>query len=107
MAQDDFMIDMSIFSSCCVPPRERRFDIKKVIFNNPATIVFWKDGTKTVVKCQGDEYYDKEKGLAMCFVKKIFDNKGSFNDKLNEWIDPDYRKKRRKEKREKKRREIS
>ena len=24
--------------------------IKKVIFNNPATIVFWEDGTKTVVK---------------------------------------------------------
>lgn len=25
--------------------------IKKVIFNDPATIVLWNDGTKTVVKC--------------------------------------------------------
>lgn len=29
--------------------------IKNVIFNDPATIVFWKDGTKTVVKCQKDK----------------------------------------------------
>ena len=28
-----------------------RFTIKNVIFNPPATIVFWKDGTKTIVKC--------------------------------------------------------
>ncbi len=26
-------------------------DIEKVIFNDPATIVIWKDKTKTVVKC--------------------------------------------------------
>ena len=26
--------------------------IKKVIFNPPATIVFWEDGSKTVVKCR-------------------------------------------------------
>ena len=31
--------------------------IKKVIFNDPATIVLWDDGTKTVVKCsEGDTY---------------------------------------------------
>ena len=26
--------------------------IKKVIFNPPATVVYWSDGSKTVVKCQ-------------------------------------------------------
>ena len=32
--------------------------ITNVIFNNPATIVFWSDGTKTVVKCdERDEFY--------------------------------------------------
>ena len=31
--------------------------IKKVIFNDPATVVIWDDGTKTVVKCsEGDTY---------------------------------------------------
>ena len=39
-----------------------------MIFNAPATIVFWKDGSKTVVKAQGDEY-DPEKGLAMAISR--------------------------------------
>ena len=42
--------------------------IEKVIFNPPATIVFWKDGSKTVVKAQNAEY-DPEKGLAMAIAR--------------------------------------
>ena len=45
--------------------------IKKVIFNNPATIVLWEDDTKTVVKCGEDDVYDEEKGLAMAICKKL------------------------------------
>lgn len=52
--------------------------IKDVIFNDPATIVFWSDGTKTVVKCQEGDIFDKEKGLAMAISKKFFGNKGSY-----------------------------
>ena len=52
--------------------------IDKVIFNDPATIVFWKDGTKTVVKAGTDEYFDKEKGLAMAISKKVLGNKGNY-----------------------------
>lgn len=43
--------------------------IKKVIFNNPATIILWNDGTKTVSKCH-NEKFDKEKGFAMAAAKK-------------------------------------
>ena len=57
-------------------------EVKKVIFNDPATIVYWKDGTKTVVKCQKGDYFDPEKGFAMAFLKKCWGNKGNFNDKL-------------------------
>ena len=46
--------------------------IKKVIFNDPATIVFWDDGTKTVVKRSDKDVWDPEKGLAMAIVKKLF-----------------------------------
>ena len=46
--------------------------IKKVIFHDPATIVYWKDGTKTVVKCKEDEEFDKWTGLAMAHMKKIY-----------------------------------
>ena len=57
-------------------------EVKKVIFNDPATIVYWKDGTKTVVKCQEGDDFDPEKGFAMAFLKKCWGNKGNFNDKL-------------------------
>lgn len=49
-------------------------DIKDVIFNDPATIVFWADGSKTVVKCQKGETFDPEKGLAMAISKKVLGN---------------------------------
>ena len=57
-------------------------EVKKVIFNDPATIVYWKDGTKTVVKCQKGDDFDPEKGFAMAFLKKCWGNKGNFNDNL-------------------------
>lgn len=60
--------------------------IKKVIFNAPATIIFWNDGTKTVVKCQEGDVYDKEKGFAMCVTKKFFGNKSKFNNVMKEWV---------------------
>lgn len=45
---------------------------KKVIFNNPATIVYWEDGSKTVVKCGSGDMYDCEKGFAMCVLKRLY-----------------------------------
>ena len=69
---------------------DRKEDIEKVIFNDPATIVYWKDGTKTVVKCQDGDVYDKEKGLAMAIVKKLFGNKGNYNKIFKKYIGEDY-----------------
>ena len=63
-----------------------RFAVDRVIFNYPATIVVWKDGTKTVVKCQPGDVYSKETGLALCFAKKALGNKGNFNDVFHKWI---------------------
>ena len=62
----------------------RQPKIKNVIFNNPATIVFWEDGTKTVVKCENEEF-DKEKGLAMAFMKKMLGNKGRYFNEVKKW----------------------
>ena len=53
-------------------------NIKNVIFNDPATIVFWSDGSKTVVKVQDGDEYDEEKGLAMAISKKALGNKGNY-----------------------------
>lgn len=63
--------------------------IDRVIFNGPATIVFWKDGTKTVVKCRQDEAFDYEKGLAMAMCKRLYGNKGNFNNVFKKWARED------------------
>lgn len=63
--------------------------VRKVIFNDPATIVLWSDGTKTVVKCGPDDIFDKEKGLAMAIVKKMAGNDSRFHKVFKEWCKPD------------------
>lgn len=61
-------------------------EIKNVIFSNPATIVFWADGTKTVVKCQKDETYDPEKGLSMAITKKALGNNYEYYNTIKHWL---------------------
>lgn len=64
------------------------FKIKKVIFDGPATIVLWKDGSKTVVKCRGEEY-DPEKGLAMAIAKHFLgtnESKYNYYDVFKKWL---------------------
>lgn len=62
--------------------------INKVIFNDPATIVLWSDGTKTVVKAE-NEAFDKEKGLSMAISKKALGNKGNYFEEFKKWINYD------------------
>lgn len=62
-----------------------RLPIEKVIFNEPATIVIWSDGTKTVVKCDKDDTFSKVTGLALCYMKKCMGNRGRYNDELKKW----------------------
>lgn len=47
---------------------------ERVIFNPPATIAIWKDGSKTVVKCDEKDEYDPRYGLALCYMKKALGN---------------------------------
>lgn len=67
-------------------------NVKKIIFNDPATIILWNDGSKTVVKTH-NEPFDPEKGVAMCFMKKACYNKGSFNNVFKKWIPEDKKEK--------------
>jgi len=60
--------------------------IKKVIYNMPATIIIWADGTKTVVKCQSGDEYDCEKGFVMAYLKKLLGNDNTFNKEINKWV---------------------
>lgn len=56
---------------------------ERVIFNPPATIAIWKDGSKTVVKCDEKDEYDPMYGLALCYMKKAIGNTSrGLNDAL-------------------------
>ena len=58
----------------------------RVIYNDPATIAFWSDGTKTIVKAQPGDIFDPEKGLAMAIAKKACGNKGNYYNGFKKWL---------------------
>ena len=58
--------------------------IDHIIFNAPATVVFWKDGDKSVVRCHEDDTYDPVTGLAMACLKKSIGDK--YNTILKETV---------------------
>lgn len=60
--------------------------IKKVIFNDPATIVYWTDDTKTVVKVKEGDTFDPEKGLAMAVCEKAFGSKSNSHKIFKKWL---------------------
>lgn len=56
--------------------------LKRVIFAKPATIAFWSDGTKTVVKCGEGDVYSEKIGLALCYLKKFTGNRSRTLDDI-------------------------
>ena len=65
--------------------KSSNWGINRVIFNDPATIVVWNDGSKTVVKAS-NEPFDPEKGLAMAIAKKALGNKGNYYEVFKKYI---------------------
>ena len=69
---------------------------KRVIFNPPATIVEWEDGTKTVVKCH-DDAFSEEFGFAMAVMRKIYGSRkefmAQFKDAYRPYLNPTKKKK--------------
>lgn len=61
--------------------------IKKVVFHDPVVAILWKDGTKTVVKCQKGDKFDAEKGLAFAIIKHMFGNTGHYNTIFDKWLE--------------------
>lgn len=59
--------------------------IKRVIFNPPATIVFWSDDTKTVVKCSKNDIFDPEKDVAMAIAKRAQGNREDYYKDISKW----------------------
>ena len=49
-------------------------DIKSVIFNEPATIVTFSDGSKVCVKACSKDTFNKETGLIYAIIKRLYAN---------------------------------
>ena len=83
----------SIADALWIGPRyvvDHRYHIKKIIFNDPATIIIWFDGAKTVVKCGEGDVYDPEKGMAMAIAKRFLGDKGNYYEVFKKWLPEDY-----------------
>lgn len=59
-------------------------NVEKVLFRNPATIVWFSDGTKSVAICGYDDVYDKETGMAICLCKRMLGNK-EYRELMDKW----------------------
>ena len=77
----DAPISRSIISNLIkkLPTMDTRYFPKKIIYNNPATIVFWKDGTKTVVKKAPNEKFNTYHAFCAALAKKILGNNSRVN----------------------------
>ena len=97
---------LTTFASTWFGPRyvrDHRCEIKKVIFNDPATFIIWFDGSKTVVKCGEGDVYDPEKGMAMAIAKRFLGDKGNYYEVFKKWLPEGYENiPKKKEKMEKK-----
>lgn len=82
-----FLINAQVVDSCDTHLMHEPLNIAHVIFNGPATIVFWNDGTKTVVKCAEGEHYDKRMAIMWAIMKKNFGSVSSINKNLDKLID--------------------
>ena len=48
--------------------------VVRVVHNGPATVLFWDDGTKTVVKLQNGDTDDLEKAIMAGMLKRLYPN---------------------------------
>ena len=55
---------------------DKELKVTKVIYNDPATIVYFSDGTKSVVKLHPEDTFDKTTGLLMAISKRLLGSKG-------------------------------
>jgi hypothetical protein len=67
-----YSLPFPIGSNVTIVEPQSKPQIDRVIFSDPATVVFWKDGTKTVSKCQDDDTFSEWVGLAICHFKKAY-----------------------------------
>jgi hypothetical protein len=67
---------------------QQPYTIKAAYFQPPYTTVKWMDDTVTTVRCADDDEYDRERGVLLCFAKRLFGG-GWYNDALRKALGED------------------
>ena len=62
--------------------------IKKVLYNNPVTVVWWSDGTVTRNRCPENVTYNPDTGLLFCIAKRLLGN-NDVAEIFNAWSLPE------------------
>ena len=69
-------------------PPENQYVPKRIIYSGKTTVVFWQDGTKTVVRCAEGEEFVPEIGVAEAIAEKVF---GGSRSKFIKAVNQGYR----------------
>lgn len=72
--------------NCKCAPTQTSLTVRRVIFNDPATVIYWSDDTRTVVKCQPGDKFDPELGFLLAVCKKVCGNNGRYNELLRKYV---------------------
>jgi len=83
----DIMFDRFLLGKFSLTDKDKLdpSSIEKVIFNPPATIVLFKDGSKTVVKTTKGDKFDHELGFLYAMAKHIFPRRNQFKKFIEKW----------------------
>lgn len=69
-----YLYECEVTADSMLPPRETRnfMEPRRIIYNDPATIVFWEDGTKTVVMKAPGEKFNKYAAFCAAVAKRLY-----------------------------------
>lgn len=88
--EDEIDNDLNLIRMIEELEEEEQYDYlayERIIFNGPATIVIWADGTRTVVKACKEDKFDKSVGLKTALLQRVFGK--DIDKEINKIVDED------------------
>lgn len=90
LKEDEIDNDLNLIRMIEELEAEEQYDYlayERIIFNDPATIVIWADGTRTVVKACKEDKFDKGVGLKTALLQRVFGKE--IDKEINKIVDKD------------------
>jgi len=76
----------SVFGAPCFYIEKQAPGVSRILFNDPATVVFWEDGTKTVVKATAGDKYVLYYGFLAALAKKMYGSNAKVQEMIHPWL---------------------